>query len=70
MGRAVAFVRGLERAGLPPCHAYACLHTVPLLVQVLLDAGAFVDVGSEEGTPLMCAARGGHTEAVKLLLDR
>jgi ankyrin repeat protein len=43
---------------------------VSALLQVLLDAGAFVDVGSAEGTPLMCAARSGHAEAAKLLLDR
>lgn len=43
---------------------------VSSLLQVLLDAGAFVDVGSAEGTPLMCAARSGHVEAAKLLLDR
>ncbi|WP_442782554.1 ankyrin repeat domain-containing protein [Collimonas fungivorans] len=40
------------------------------IVQMLLDASAYIDAGSPNNTtPIMMAARGGKIETVKLLLD-
>ncbi|KAI3428085.1 hypothetical protein D9Q98_006469 [Chlorella vulgaris] len=38
-------------------------------IRILLQAGAFIDVDSADGTALMCAARWGHIEAADLLLS-
>lgn len=57
-----------EDAGWHPLH-YAADRRHPLLVQLLLDAGAQVDAQTSEGTtPLMLAAARGDEDNVRLLL--
>lgn len=39
------------------------------MLQLLISKGAEIDINSESGTPLQCAAHSGKREAVKILLD-
>lgn len=59
----------VNKKGWAPLH-YAATNGHDDVVKVLLDASAYIDAGSPNGTtPLMMAARGGHLSTVKLLLD-
>jgi ankyrin repeat protein len=59
---------GHEDSGWHPLH-YAADRRHPLLVQLLLDAGARPDAETSEGTtPLMLAVRRGDEDVVRLLL--
>ncbi|XP_042581935.1 KN motif and ankyrin repeat domain-containing protein 4-like isoform X2 [Cyprinus carpio] len=49
----------------------AVSHGRTMMVQVLLDCGANVNIQDQDGsTALMCACEHGHTEIAKILLDR
>ncbi|XP_026069385.1 KN motif and ankyrin repeat domain-containing protein 4-like isoform X2 [Carassius auratus] len=49
----------------------AVSHGRTMMVQVLLDCGADVNIQDRDGsTALMCACEHGHTEIVRILLDR
>jgi uncharacterized protein len=61
-------LEGRDDSGWQPLH-YAADRRHPLLVQLLLDAGAQVDAETTEGTtPLMLAARKGDEDNLRLLL--
>lgn len=49
----------------------AVSHGRTMMVQVLLDCDADVNIQDQDGsTALMCACEHGHTEIAKILLDR
>ncbi|MGI4813690.1 MAG: ankyrin repeat domain-containing protein [Janthinobacterium lividum] len=59
----------VNKSGWAPLH-YAASVGATNIVQMLLDASAYVDAGSPNGTtPLMMAARGGFMSTIKLLTD-
>lgn len=70
--RALALIgKGAEinRVGWTALHYAAASGSIPI-IQRLLDESAFIDAESpNKTTPLMMAARGGHSAVVKLLID-
>lgn len=62
----------VNKPGWTPLH-YAATNASadsPAMVQLLLDAHAYIDAASpNESTPLMMAARYGHPDSVRLLLE-
>jgi ankyrin repeat protein len=72
IARALALIgKGAEinRVGWTALHYAAASGSIPI-IQRLLDESAFIDAESpNKTTPLMMAARGGHSAVVKLLID-
>lgn len=66
--RLIALGADVNKPGWTPLH-YAATGGHPRIVQMLLDAHAYIDAPSPNGsTPLMMAARYGNVDTVRLLL--
>jgi hypothetical protein len=60
----------VEQEALDSALLISCFHGDPAVIDQLLNHGAYVNTRSPANqTPLMIAAQGGHTDAVKLLLQ-